>query len=648
MGNAGRKYTAARTAVTAAVVCCLAVAVCFAAYRYDNKYTALGEQASNGVLTLSDQALDAYPAIFLVDGWEYYGGALLTPEDFALNPPIPSQYIFIGRYGGFEAGDPNAPPHGSASYRLKILVPDAVQTYTLELPEIYSAYRLYINGKLAAEMGNPDPGNYRPATGDRAISIQAGGNIDILLAVSDYSHFYSGVVYPPIFGEPQAVSVIMSARLAFRCVLCAVALTIGLLAALIGFLSRKSKLAILYCLLCVLFVGYACYPITRTFITSFQAQYVMENFSYNALLAVVILLTRDVCGQKNRLWIAFISFGSFMCLAAFAMVFLLPIGNLRIMMAYSALVSVYEWVTAFFITVTAALAVGKGVLRSRGLLYGFLIFDAALVMDRLLPLYEPIVTGWFIELASFALVIAVGAVIAREVAAGYRETAVITERANSMERLYQSQQGYFTVLRREIAETEKIRHDMRHHFTMIGGFVRNRQYEKLSEYLAEYGGAFRDGGERREYCPIDVINVLSGHYDVIAGQNDIYLDIRCDFSAGEGERDRMDMSDSDLCCLYSNLMENAVESCSRVKTGRRVIRVAIVRPDADSLTIRVWNSTDGNVRPGGSGFLSSKGEGRTGYGLLSIRSIAEKYGGRASFSWDRRERMFESSVTVTA
>ncbi|MCL2461405.1 MAG: GHKL domain-containing protein [Defluviitaleaceae bacterium] len=650
MSNGRRKYSAITTAILAAVVCCLAVCLCLAVYRYDNKYTAPGPQAQNGVLTLDGQSLAAYPAVFLVDGWEYYGGRLLTPEDFAVNPPVPDQYIFIGRYGGFDVGNPNTPPHGSASYRLKILIPDDVRAYTLELPEIYSAYRLYVNGKLTLTMGDPDPANYRPATGDQSVSIQAGGSIDILLAVSDFSHFYSGVVYPPIFGEPNAVSAIANARLAFRCALCAIALTIGVLAALIGFLSRKKKLAVLYGLLCVFFVGYVCYPIIRTFVTGFQVEYAIENFSYNAMLAVIMLLARAVCGQKNKLGYIFIVFGFFMCFVEVIMPFLIPLGNLRIMMTYSALVSAYEWIAAAYITGTAVYSMIKGKINSRGLLFGFLIFDVSLVMDRILPLDEPIVTGWFIELASFALVLFVGVVIGREVAAGYREAAVMTERANSMERIYQSAQSYFTVLRQEMDETEKVRHDMRHHFTMIGGFVKNRQYEKLSEYLAVHGETFRASGERKEYCPIDVINILSGHYEAIAEQNRIYLDIRCDFSAaaGEAEPEYVGMSDSDLCGLYSNLLENAVEACLRVKTGRRVIRVAVVRPTSDSLTICVWNSTDGNVRAEGDGYLSSKEEGRTGYGLRSIQSIAKKYGGRASFKWDRGERTFESKVTITA
>jgi len=122
-------------------------------------------------------------------------------------------------------------------------------------------------------------------------------------------------------------------------------------------------------------------------------------------------------------------------------------------------------------------------------------------------------------------------------------------------------------------------------------------------------------------------------------------------SSGEkGGKDisRVNMSDPDLCCLFSNLMENAVEACLRIKTGQRNIRVAVVRPAQDSLTICVWNSTDGEVQADGDTFLSSKTEGRKGYGLLSIKSIAEKYDGTARFSWDKAKRVFESSVTLLA
>lgn len=628
------------------VVFALAAVVFLAAYQHDNKYTAQGPKARDGILALDKDSLVAHPVLFLVNDWEYYANQLLRPEDFVNSPPVPDQYMFIGQFGGFEKWN-NGHPHGSASYRLRIQIPEELRTYTLELPEVFSAYRLYINGKQVAQMGEPAPEQYRPETGNRTVSIEADGEIELLFAVSDYSHFYSGMVYPPAFGEPRAVENLLHARLFFRSVLCAAALTAGLLSALISLLSRKNALAALYGILCLLLVGYTCYPITRTFFTGYQPLYVIENISFCAILAVVILLAQKVCCVKVKWSLGFLLFGGLMCIIAAMGPFLWRGGNLQLMLAYSQLISVYQWSTATFITAAALYGTLKDHVHTKPLLYGILIFDAALVMDRLLPLHEPMVTGWFAELASFLLVASIGVVVGQEVAARYRDTAILTERASNMERLYQRQQTYYTVLKQEMEESKKMRHNIRHHFTMIDGFIQNGQYDKLSGYVSAYKAAPLQG-EAKEYCPIDVLNVLSHHYDALAAQNRIHLDIRCDFSAAGGDQGHVNMSDADLCCLYANLMENAMEACLRMKTGKRDIRVAIVRLGPDSLTIRVWNSTDSEIKVNGDSFLSSKAAGRQGYGLMSIRSIAEKYDGDARFHWNTTDGEFESRITVTA
>lgn len=410
---------------------CLTVLLAFmlwlVIYRYDNKYTVSGPQAYNGILTLNKQAFSEHPIVFLIDGWEYYRYQLLSPEDFRYHSPKPDQYIFIGRFGGFENGNKDNSPHGSASYRLVIKLPDEMCTYMLELPEIFSAYRLYINGKLAASMGSPDPRNYQPQTGNRTVSVEAAGSIELLFAVSDYSHLYSGMVYPAAFGKPWAVTNLLNARLSFRTALCAAALTIGLLAALIGLLSRKHTLAIMYSFLCLLFVGYTCYPITQTFFIGFQPKYVIENISFCAMLIVVILLAQQIFHICFKKTLIFLLFGGLMCLGAVMGPFLWSLGNLHIMILYSRLISAYEWATAFFLTAAAVYGACRDMIhtdvclkihtRSKPLLYGILIFNTALVADRLLPLYEPIVTGWFLELASFFLVASIGIVIGQEVAA---------------------------------------------------------------------------------------------------------------------------------------------------------------------------------------------------------------------------------------
>ena len=191
------------SAAVLAAVCAFAVAAFLFLYQSDNKYTANGPRGENGVLVLDEQTLHEYPVVFLTEGWEYYGGRLLSPEDFdfgdssltsdAYDPkdaaPTPDAYIFIGQYGGFDAGDRTASPHGSASYRLTIKLPEKTGHYLLELPEIFSAYRAYVNGALVQTMGDPDPAAYRHETANRTVEISApSGQVELLIAVSDFSH----------------------------------------------------------------------------------------------------------------------------------------------------------------------------------------------------------------------------------------------------------------------------------------------------------------------------------------------------------------------------------------------------------------------------------------------------------------------------
>jgi len=216
---------------------------------------------------------------------------------------------------------------------------------------------------------------------------------------------------------------------------------------------------------------------------------------------------------------------------------------------------------------------------------------------------------------------------------------VLSERSNSLDRLLQVQKAYYTVLEESMQETRTMRHDMRHHFMMIDGFIQNRQYAGLKDYMAGYQADIQETAHE-DYCPNNILNVLANHFAQIAEQNRIHFDLRHDMDDSE-----IQVSDADLCGLFSNLLENAVEACLRLETGERFIRVAVVRMGR-TLTVRVWNSTDGNVRQNGNGFLSSKGDGKGGFGLYSIRAIAEKYDGMVTLGWDKAERVFDSMVSL--
>jgi len=633
-----------RLLLSIALTFVLGILLCLVCYQYDNKYTTGGPKAKNGLLDLKSIDLKEQPLFYLVEGWEYYSDRLLKPRDFDESTMVPDEYIYIGQYSGFEKYNKSSSPHGSASYRLKIRLPEEPQYYTLELTEVFSSYILYLNGEAVFQMGNPDPGSYQSETGNRTVTVKTAGEIDILLAVTDYSHLYSGMVYPLAFGTPEAVSSLLSGRLVFRSLLCAAALIIGLLSILIGFLAGEKSYTLLFGVICLCLVGYAGYPLTRSLAGGLNIPYMVENLCFCILLAVLMLLTRLICNMKSRWTLMFPGTGAAMYLLTIITHALLPSGNLRLMLVYSRLVSAYEWLAAGFIT---AALVYAGLCKAKvvyPLLCGVIIFDCTLVMDRLLPLHEPILTGWFIELSSFILVICFGVYIGQEVAHNYRNTAIINERAGSMERLYQSQLQYYSLLKSEIAKTKRVRHDMRHHITLLNGFVKSQQYQKLADYTDEYRDIVMEG-DIPEYCPINVINVLTHYYLLAAKENHIQLDIRCDLDSACRHEGQVQMSDADLCCLYSNLIENAMEACMRIKSGPRYIRIAVVCPGPGILMIQVINSCR-EAKQINRQFYSTKNSKNSGVGLLSIQAVTEKYHGNTSFKWNEKNQEFISNAMV--
>lgn len=638
------KNNSLQMALKVAIILALSVAFFLSIYRFDNKYTAVIPEGRNGLLDLNSDSLSAHPVMFLIDGWEYYGGRLLSPEDFSNSSPTPDQYIFIGQFGGFERWN-NGIPHGSASYRLTIRIPEVPDIYLLELPEIFSAYRLYVNGKPAAQMGIPEAEHYRPETGNQAVTIEAGSNVELLFAVSDYSHLYSGITYPPAFGRSEDISRLLNMRLFIRSIFCASVLTIGLLSVMVGLLARRNIQTLLYGLLCLTFVGYAGYPLIRTLTRNLPAQYMIENLCFCLMLCLVILITLQSSARPKKYYLICLALGGIMSGFTIILHLQLPLGSLRMMMIYSRLVSAYQWITAIAIATTVWGAVRKGMVYLEPLLYGAVILGCALIMDRLLPLHEPILIGWFIELASFSLILCIGIVTGYEVADQYRQSAVMKERAISMELLYSRQLSHFQTMKQEIEQTKTMRHDIRHHITIMDEYVKKQQYGELETYLQGYHNMFHDQA-LPDYCPINVINILTHHYHTIANQNRILLDFRCNLDAAS-DPGSTDMTEADLCALYSNLMENAVEACMRIETDQKTISVAVFRIAPDILNIHIRNSA-ADIQKDNDSFLSSKRKEPSGYGLISVESIAKKYNGKAEFIWNKQQGEFESRVTLSA
>ena len=241
----------------------LGSALCLSLYVWDNKYTRPGAQPMDGLLTLTDEELEQTDLHFLIHGWAFYPGVLLTPEEWTAHGTEHYMiYTSIGEHTRFDQPD-GVTPHGYGTYVLTLELPEDPAQYGLELPEIYSAYRLYLNGNLELQVGEPDLEHYQPRTQNRMVTFTGSGFTTILLAVRDDSHFYSGLVYPPALGTPLAVNLSRGLRLGLAVCVTLCGVLGAALAAYFG-VRMRHKNALLFALLCLAGSLFTAYPILHS------------------------------------------------------------------------------------------------------------------------------------------------------------------------------------------------------------------------------------------------------------------------------------------------------------------------------------------------------------------------------------------------
>lgn len=379
--------------------------------KFDNKYTTPGYPAKLGAAWITQEQTAGRP-LHLIDGWAYYEGNLLTPEEIARKTP--DDYVYIGQYAGFDRGDPQKSPYGQATYRLTLFVDSVTRDYALEIPQLDADYRLWINGTLRAENGSHG----------WMTAFEARDRIEIVLSVSAQSGMYSGLTYPPAFGTPAAVAKTLSARLGIHIAASAVSLLLLALCLPIGIGSKFARPYHLLAALCLCFCACTAYPMVQAFGWVHPIHALTERMGYYGIFLLAVLIQAKLCGIKKRFSAPMIALGIAVLLSILLQPFM-RIPYAGIMYVYGDLLSLYKWLTAAWLLGVSAWAVWKKKPYSLPLAAGFCVLSAALISDRATPLYEPILLGWPVELAGFVLLLIVTGILWRDAVTAFQESILL-------------------------------------------------------------------------------------------------------------------------------------------------------------------------------------------------------------------------------
>ncbi len=153
--------------------------------------------AKKGVSDLRKVDLTKNP-VALNGEWSFVWKKLLSSNDEA---GYTSYVTFPAIWNNSTVNGEPLSPQGYATYGLTVLLPAGSDELSLNIPDFYSSYRLYINGKLFSSNGIPDSSvkNYQPKWINKTIRItDLSDTLVLTLQVANFSHTKGGP-YKQIF-----------------------------------------------------------------------------------------------------------------------------------------------------------------------------------------------------------------------------------------------------------------------------------------------------------------------------------------------------------------------------------------------------------------------------------------------------------------
>ena len=166
-------------------------------------------------------------------------------------------------------------------------------------------------------------------------------------------------------------------------------------------------------------------------------------------------------------------------------------------------------------------------------------------------------------------------------------------------------------------------HDLKNHYLIIKELVKNKEFEKLEQYVNTLGDV-EMASSSEVWTGVSILDQLLRYKKAEARKKHIHFDIVSD-------RIELKLSEAEIVALFGNALDNAVESCDTMENNEKWISIRICQVH-NMVFIKIMNSAEGELISDKGRLLSKKEDNKMfGWGMLSMQTIVEKYKGSISF-----------------
>lgn len=377
-------------------------------YYKDNKYYTPPPYGKSGMINLSEGDLEQKNPIFLIDGW------LLT-DGRVTNKPT-----YIGEFSNLQRRDLLVSPHGQAWYQLTLCYDGADRIVSVDFPQLYSEYMIFLDGTLLAQGMGSGRITFLLTAGDHTLAVKTSSKLG----------YYSGMYFPPALGTTETFFQVdnvqsFSHALAFLLPLALAVFTLFLW-------QTGGKLARWFAVLCC---SYALY-MTRYFLFLLSYFVLLPIVQYWFLIQSLAMYTLCFCVVQ----LTVLASGA-VCSKAWQWMKVVLLAFPTLLMLLSLLIPVLPWavsihggLTDFYYIITFCAAVffsARSVTvqswESRYTLVGCTVFGMGLLANLLFSnRFEPIRFFWQFEWCGLLLVLLFGAMMVSRNRRILKENDVLT------------------------------------------------------------------------------------------------------------------------------------------------------------------------------------------------------------------------------
>lgn len=200
-------------------------------------------------------------------------------------------------------------------------------------------------------------------------------------------------------------------------------------------------------------------------------------------------------------------------------------------------------------------------------------------------------------------------------------------RGKLVEKNLKLQQDYYQELEANQIEIRKFRHDMNNHFSVVSELLEDGKEAEAKEYFRNLSGQLR--ARSRTFCKDSIVNaVINSKYNRAVEQG-----IDCFFNI---EIDALWFLDNlDICTIFSNTLDNAIEACMKVEQDKRRISVKARCMENGYFSYEISNSKNQEIQVEEGHYKTWKRNTKShGIGIENVRDVVKRYRGTMEISYD--------------